>query len=104
LNRSQVNCFENAKLEEKIKELQLNLASLPSSFSRPKSKSNYQGTQQQHLLSSLKEPTPGSLAVEADRHQRDGSGSGQRIHSECDGMGSTLSTSPDKKSFDNRAE
>ena len=32
---------DNSKLEEKIKELQINLASLPQSFSRPKSKSNY---------------------------------------------------------------
>lgn len=32
---------DNQKLEDKIKELQLNLSSLPTSFCRPKSKSNY---------------------------------------------------------------
>ena len=39
MNKS--NAFDNFKLEDKIKELQNNLACLPASFSRPKSKSTY---------------------------------------------------------------
>jgi hypothetical protein len=63
-----ITLFENIKLEEKIKELQQNLASLPSSFNRPKSKSNHMSQPYQIAHQKSVEST--------DRYRHDFQGSG----------------------------
>ncbi|CDW74552.1 UNKNOWN [Stylonychia lemnae] len=129
LNRS--NLFDNNKLEDKIKELQLNLANLPASFSRPKSKSYYSNQQQNQLPNYVQQSqqtndqlrlqqieikpqdiqiqrnnfTSDQYSVRNDNKRNPFNKSTEagdlRLSTDNDNMiGSTLSTSPDKKSFD----